>query len=223
MKRITIGRSPGCNIVIDQNMVSRSHALLNIYPGGRYEIVSMGTNGTKVNGILIANGQPYPLKRGDAVVFATQAQLDWSLVPNPSRPWKIAAIVSAIVLGVAALSVAVWLLLSSGLLSRLGGRGDNTPGEEIPAAVDSTRVDSTAMIKALPDAVTEVVDSVEEVIRKVDTRGFFPKKKKKQQPTPQPEVKPEAEKKETPAPAPAPAPAVKEQKEQKPDNNEWAR
>lgn len=220
MKRITIGRSPGCNIVIDQNMVSRSHALLNIYPGGRYEIVSMGTNGTKVNGILIANGQPYPLKRGDAVVFATQAQLDWSLVPNPSRPWKIAAIVSAIVLGVAALSVAVWLLLSSGLLSRLGGRGDNTPGEEIPAAVDSTRVDSTAMIKALPDAVTEVVDSVEEVIRKVDTRGFFPKKKKKQQPAPQPakpEVKPEAEKKETPAPA------VKEQKEQKPDNNEWAR
>lgn len=111
MKRITIGRNPSCDIVIDNKMVSRNHALLNIYPSGKLEIVSMGTNGTKVKGHLISNGQRYPLRRGDDVTLAGCELLDWSLVPDPLKIWKIigvsvagAAILALIIWGIVALS-----------------------------------------------------------------------------------------------------------------------
>ncbi len=101
MKRITIGRSENCTICYDANVISRNHALINIYPSGKYEIVNMGTNGTRVNGNRVANGQRYPLKRGDTVVFADQCHLDWDLVPDPMKPWRITGYVvaGAIVLG----------------------------------------------------------------------------------------------------------------------------
>ena len=101
MKRITIGRSENCTICYDANVVSRNHALINIYPSGKYEIVNMGTNGTRVNGNRIANGQRYPLKRGDTVIFADQCHLDWDLVPDPMKPWRITGYVlaGAVVLG----------------------------------------------------------------------------------------------------------------------------
>lgn len=105
MKRITIGRNPNCDIVYAQNMVSRNHAILNIYPSGKYEIINMGTNGTKVNGTLIANGQPYPLKRGDAVVFAGQYPLDWQQVPDSGKPLRLALIIGG---GVIALGLLAW-------------------------------------------------------------------------------------------------------------------
>ena len=105
MKRITIGRNPNCDIVYAQNMVSRNHAIINIYPSGKYEIISMGTNGTKVNGTLITNGQPYPLKRGDAVVFAGQYPLDWHQVPNPAGPLRWGIIIAG---GVIALGLLTW-------------------------------------------------------------------------------------------------------------------
>ncbi len=101
MKRITIGRSENCTICYDANVISRNHALINIYPSGKYEIVNMGTNGTRVNGNRVANGQRYPLKRGDTVVFADQCHLDWDLVPDPMKPWRITGYVlaGALVLG----------------------------------------------------------------------------------------------------------------------------
>lgn len=101
MKRITIGRSENCTICYDANVISRNHALINIYPSGKYEIVNMGTNGTRVNGNRIANGQRYPLKRGDTVIFADQCHLDWDLVPDPMKPWRITGYVlaGAIVVG----------------------------------------------------------------------------------------------------------------------------
>ena len=47
----TIGRSPSCDIVLDDPLVSRRHAELRLLPGGRREIVDVGSfNGTFVNG-----------------------------------------------------------------------------------------------------------------------------------------------------------------------------
>ncbi len=119
MKRVTIGRNPSCDIVIDNQMVSRNHALLNIYPTGKLEIVSMGTNGTKVKGNLISNGQRYPLKRGDDVVFAGSSYLDWSLVPDPMRVWRILgwAIAGALVL-----ALLVWGVIA--ITDKIGGSDD---------------------------------------------------------------------------------------------------
>ena len=53
MKTITIGRGDGCQIFIDDDLISRRHAILKISTFGKMEIVDMGKNGTFVNGIRL--------------------------------------------------------------------------------------------------------------------------------------------------------------------------
>ncbi len=108
MKVLSIGRNPDCNIVFSDNMVSRRHALLKVYPNGKYEIVSQGPNGTTVNGNLIVPNQPYPLKRGDMVIFASHSKLDWRKVPDPLKPYKI----GATAFGAVAIVIAAILLVN---------------------------------------------------------------------------------------------------------------
>lgn len=97
MKVLTIGRSEDCNIVIDDNqdLISRKHAMLRIYPMGKMELVSMGRNGTFVNGLPIKNNIPIKITRKDIVSFAHVKQLDWTVVPNPYRVYHISAIIIA--------------------------------------------------------------------------------------------------------------------------------
>lgn len=38
MKVITIGRDPECNIVLDDNLISRRHAVLRLHGTGKIEI-----------------------------------------------------------------------------------------------------------------------------------------------------------------------------------------
>lgn len=93
MKTITIGRGDGANIIIDNEMISRRHAILKISTFGRMEIVDMGKNGTFVNGIRLRPNVPFPVTRKDIVKFADQDspfKLDWSQVPDNSIIYKIA-------------------------------------------------------------------------------------------------------------------------------------
>lgn len=108
MKVISIGRGPECNIVLNDLMISRHHAVLQVYPSGKYAIISLGANGTTVNGNPIVPNQPYPLRRGDTVIFATNSRLDWKKVPNPSLALKIGAVVG----GVVALAVVAVLIVN---------------------------------------------------------------------------------------------------------------
>lgn len=85
MKTITIGRGDGANIIIDDEMISRRHAILKISAFGKMEIVDMGKNGTFVNGIKLRPNVPFPVTRKDVVNFADVSQLDWSLVPDNSK------------------------------------------------------------------------------------------------------------------------------------------
>ena len=81
MKTITIGRGDGANIIIDNEMISRRHAILKISTFGKMEIVDMGRNGTFVNGIKLRPNVPFPVTRKDVVRFADQNspfKLDWS-------------------------------------------------------------------------------------------------------------------------------------------------
>ena len=92
MKTITIGRGDGANIIIDNELISRRHAILKISTFGKMEIVDMGRNGTYVNGIKLRPNVPFPVTRKDVVKFADQDspfKLDWSLVPDNSRFIKI--------------------------------------------------------------------------------------------------------------------------------------
>lgn len=96
MKVITIGRDRTQDICYDNEMISRKHAILRIYNNGRMEIVSLGQNGTFVNGNLCKPNTNYPLKRNDVVSFAHVCELEWSEIPDPLRWLKITSLVVGI-------------------------------------------------------------------------------------------------------------------------------
>lgn len=98
MKIIKIGRDETSNIMLDHEMVSRHHAILKIHPSGKMELISMGVNGTKLNGVQMRPNVVYEVKRSDMVSFAGKHQLDWSLIPNPRKTYFIVAIAIAIVI-----------------------------------------------------------------------------------------------------------------------------
>lgn len=84
MKVLSIGRENGCDIVLKDStdVISRRHAILNIYPSGKMTIIDQGHNGTYVNGIRINPNTPYPITRKDSISFAHVMPLDWNQVPN---------------------------------------------------------------------------------------------------------------------------------------------
>jgi len=85
MKVITIGRDPECNIVLDDNRISRRHAVLRLHGTGKIEIIDYSSNGTFINGTRIVSNTPLKIHRKDAVSFAHAKTLDWSQIPDPSR------------------------------------------------------------------------------------------------------------------------------------------
>lgn len=103
MKTITIGRGDGCTITINDEMISRRHAIIKISTLGKMEIVDMSKNGTFVNGIRLRPNVPFPITRKDVINFANVQQLDWAMVPNPLKYIKwgvlgVGAVVMLIVL-----------------------------------------------------------------------------------------------------------------------------
>ena len=113
MRTLHVGRNPGCDIVYDDLMVSRSHAFIRVYPTGKYEIINKGTNGTKVNGQLISSNVPYPTKRGDDILFANTSRLDWNRVPDPLKPYKLGLMIFGIVAVITAATVGVVKLIQN--------------------------------------------------------------------------------------------------------------
>lgn len=112
MKTITIGRGDGANIIIDNELISRRHAILKISTFGKMEIVDMGRNGTYVNGIKLRPNVPFPVTRKDAVRFADQDspfKLDWSQIPDNSRFIKIAL---SVIMGLLTVILLVLLIRS---------------------------------------------------------------------------------------------------------------
>lgn len=95
MKTVTIGRGDGCTITIDDEMMSRRHAIIKIPTFGGMEIVDMSKNGTFVNGVRLRPNVPFPVTRKDVVNFADVHQLDWSKIPDPLKYYKLGAIVVA--------------------------------------------------------------------------------------------------------------------------------
>jgi hypothetical protein len=93
MKTIIIGRDESCDIVVNNPVVSRKHAMLRIYPLGRMELIDMSQNGVKINGTKIKKGIPCPVSRSNSISIAEVYQLEWSMVPNPGLYVKLALFV----------------------------------------------------------------------------------------------------------------------------------
>lgn len=106
MKIIKIGRDATSNILLEHEMISRHHAILRIYSTGKIELISMGANGTKLNGTLVRPNMVYKVKRSDMISFAGKYQLDWALVPDPLKKVRIALICLAACLLLGCLAVA---------------------------------------------------------------------------------------------------------------------
>lgn len=106
MKIIKIGRDAISNILLEHEMISRHHAILRIYSTGKIELISMGANGTKLNGTLVRPNMVYKVKRSDMISFAGKYQLDWALVPDPLKKVRIALICLAACLLLGCLAVA---------------------------------------------------------------------------------------------------------------------
>ena len=80
MKLLTIGRDNSCDIVINDDRVSRVHA--NIFQNGEgYTYRDTSTNGTQVNGVMIHRSEIY-IRFGDSVLFASTVPLPWNKVQN---------------------------------------------------------------------------------------------------------------------------------------------
>ena len=92
MEIIKIGRDSTCNILLNNEMISRHHAILRIYSTGKIELISLGANGTKLNGIMLRPNVIYKVKRSDMVSFAGKYQLDWAQIPDPLKKYRIIGI-----------------------------------------------------------------------------------------------------------------------------------
>ncbi|GAB4207320.1 MAG: hypothetical protein OHK0013_24850 [Sandaracinaceae bacterium] len=80
---VLIGRSSECHITIEDPLISRKHARIDIRGGGAI-VVDLGSrNGVRVNGRLVKGEQP--LKDGDRLRLGTQ-ELLFTVVGKQDRP-----------------------------------------------------------------------------------------------------------------------------------------
>lgn len=161
MKTITIGRGDGANIIIDNEMISRRHAILKISTSGKMEIVDMGRNGTFVNGIKLRPNVPFPVTRKDVVRFADQDspfKLDWDLVPDNSKIFKTA---TAAIVGLLAIILLILLIRSC-----ITNEENTTPS----TFIEDTSVQSSSENPAeTPTIDTNKKNGVSEESRESDT------------------------------------------------------
>lgn len=160
MKAISIGRDNGCDIVLNDNtdIISRRHAVLNIYSTGKMTIVDQGRNGTYVNGIRITPNVPFPVSRKDVVSFAHIIQLDWALVPNSAS--RMRNIVVGIVL---------FIVVSCGVSAYFINH-HNTDKTIIPNNKNATKKDSIKRDSVNKDTAKYENKDTKKKIKKVDKK-----------------------------------------------------
>lgn len=80
MRNISIGRDSSCDIVINNDRVSRFHA--SITPAGNgYIFRDTSNNGTRINGTMVRNSER-PIRFGDQILLAGNIPLPWNRIQN---------------------------------------------------------------------------------------------------------------------------------------------
>lgn len=67
--KLTIGRSADCNIVIDNKLASRHHAIIQKIKDAYFIKDDNSTNGTRINDILIQKDKYVKLHHGDRITI----------------------------------------------------------------------------------------------------------------------------------------------------------
>jgi hypothetical protein len=98
---LTVGRAGDCEILLQDEQVSRKHAAIHATAAGVHVVDLGSTNGTFINGARIQPQTPYPLGAGTAVQFAgigpfrIEPASAETLQPVPEEPRPAAAVVAA--------------------------------------------------------------------------------------------------------------------------------
>lgn len=110
MKKIIIGRSDACDIVINDvtDRVSRKQAVLTIGFWGKMVLYDTSNNGTFINGEPLPNGKGREVTRDDIICFARMVDLDWNKIPDPYRAVKRTIVAVLVVVGLVAGALAWW-------------------------------------------------------------------------------------------------------------------
>src|SRR6266852_1375148 len=79
-----VGRNPGNDLVLEDESVSRNHALVYSSKAGVYHINDLGSsNGTLVNGSRVS--APTPLQDGDSILIGScELRFRQQLAPRPA-------------------------------------------------------------------------------------------------------------------------------------------
>lgn len=151
MKIYSIGRGESNTIHVDNEFVSRQHALLKVYSSGKMEIIDKSSNGTAINGRKLKPNVPYRVRRKDVVTFAGQAHLDWKEIPDPLKGYKIAALclLAALLLLGGFFALKPYLFKGGGGDSGFtGGGGGMAPAPAVEQPADTTAKDKKVDVSA---------------------------------------------------------------------------
>lgn len=197
MKTYSIGRDTNCDIVINDktDVVSRRHALINVFPSGKMTIVDQSSNGTYVNGIRVSPNVPVPVTRKDIISLAHIVRLDWNMVPK-SNEWVkyvLIAFVSLILLNAAVMGV-YYLFVGN-------KKCDDAP--KVETVVPEMVVKDTTSNKAMPEVVKKEGSTEQDRPEKNDEKqvksSAGKKEKKKNDDTKQEVKEKDKTEKETPS------------------------
>lgn len=110
MKRITVGRSNDCDIVVidETDNVSRHHLVITFTFFGKMKVSDTSSNGTSINGTRMLKGTSIPVTKDDTIRLGRNIDLDWSLVKDPYRSIRITTIILFSVMIVAAVGIWGW-------------------------------------------------------------------------------------------------------------------
>lgn len=149
MKRITIGRSKDCDILIqdESEKSSRKHAVITFSFFGKMRIYDTSSNGTIVNGEKIEKPESRPIKRGDKIEFAKDVFLDWDQIKDPYTKIRIPLIFLFVAVVV---SVALLLIFVVDF--------DKKQNEEIE---EETTIEQTTDTVAQPKDTVQLTDTQE--------------------------------------------------------------
>lgn len=78
MKTLTIGRSSSCDIILEDNSISRVHAEISVV-GGKYVFKDVSKNGSTLNGEYI-NNRSIQVTPGAPIMLANRVPLPWAQI-----------------------------------------------------------------------------------------------------------------------------------------------
>ncbi len=146
MKRITVGRSNDCDIVIidETDNVSRHHLVITFNFFGKMKVSDTSSNGTMINGTRMLKGASIPVTTKDKIRLGRSIDLDWNLVKDPYKPIRMGIFCFLCLLFVSGVGIGGWMWYKE------RGNLENAPQKEMISTGieidDNWNKDSTAKV-----------------------------------------------------------------------------